>query len=373
MQKSIFIFGKPAKGDLFTDREKETQRLISNFTYGINTFIVSPRRWGKTSLVLKSIEECHAEKLKFVFLDVYKCKSKAEFCEKLASATIAQTSTKIEEAVENAKSILNRITVNFGLSPSPLNPLDVSLSLQDKAGDEEEMLQLPEIIAQKQHLNIVVCIDEFQQIAKFEDTETFQKQLRTIWQHQENVTYCLFGSRKHMMEGLFDTEEKPFYKFGDIIYLDCIPQPYWTMYIQGKFKKNGKSISEELCIRICESVAFNSSYIQQLAWYLFLECENIPDDNDFENAMNELIIQNAPIFEEMTNDMTRYQMNFLKAVANGVSTGLSRAEIISKYKLGSSANVAAITKLMLSKDYVHETSKGLIISDKVFEKWLLDE
>ena len=371
MPNSIFIFGKPAKGNLFTDREKETKRLISNFKNGINTFIVSPRRWGKTSLVLKVMEEARTEKLKFVFLDVYKCKSRSEFCEKLASAIIAQTSTKIEEAVENAKNLLNRITVNFGLSPTPLNPFDISFGFKEKNIDEEEILRLPELIAKKQGVDMVICIDEFQQIAKFNDTEFFQKELRTIWQHQNNVTYCLFGSRKHMMEGLFDTVEKPFYKFADILYLDCIPQSYWTKFIQSKFENQEKTISEELCRRICESVAFNSSYIQQLSWYIFLECDNEPDENDFECAMDELITQNAPVFEEMTNDMTGYQMNFLKAVANGVSSGLSKANIVSKYKLGSSANVAAIRKIMIAKDLINETSEGLEITDKVFEKWLL--
>lgn len=371
MANSLFIFGKPAKGNLFTDREKETRRLVSNFKNGINTFIVSPRRWGKTSLVLRAMEEAHADKLKFVFVDVYKCKSSSEFCEKLASAIIAQTSTKIEEAVENAKNLLNRITMNFGISPSPLNPFDITFGLRDKEFDEEEILRLPELIAKKQGIDIVICIDEFQQIAKFNNTEFFQKELRTIWQHQDKVTYCLFGSRKHMMEGLFDTEEKPFYKFADILYLDCIPQSYWTKYIQGKFESQGKTINEKLCEKICESVAFNSSYIQQLSWYLFLECDTVPDDNDFVLAMDELITQNAPVFEEMTNEMTGYQMNFLKAVANGISTGLSKADIVSKYKLGSSANVAAIQKIMIAKDLVTETGQGLVITDKVFEKWLL--
>ena len=317
------------------------------------------------------MEEARADNLKFVFVDVYKCKSRSEFCEKLASAIIAQTSTKIEEAVENARNLLCRITVNFGLSPTHLNPFDISFGLKEKSIDEEEILRLPELIAKKQGVGIVICIDEFQQIAKFNDTESFQKELRTIWQHQDNVTYCLFGSRKHMMEGLFDTEEKPFYKFADILYLDCIPQSYWTRYIQGRFESQGKTISDNLCERICESVAFNSSYIQQLSWYLFLECENAPDDNDFEYAMDELISQNAPVFEEMTNEMTGYQMNFLKAVANGISTGLSKADVISKYKLGSSANVAANQKIMIAKDLVSETPEGLEITDKIFEKWLL--
>ena len=64
---------------------------------------------------------------------------------------------------------------------------------------------LPQRVAEKKRVDMVVYIDEFQQIGEFSDTLAFQKKLRTLWQHQENVTYCLFGSRKHMMEALFDS------------------------------------------------------------------------------------------------------------------------------------------------------------------------
>ena len=118
-----------------------------------------------------------------------------------------------------------------------------------------------------------------------------------------------------MMENLFADSTKPFYKFGDVIYLDCIPVDYWTGYIQERFAKENKRISSELCARICDAVAFNSSYVQQLSWYLFQETETEAAEDNFTEALNELILQNAPVFEQMTSSFTAYQMNFLYAVA----------------------------------------------------------
>ena len=92
MGDTLFIYGKPAQGGNFTDREKECRQLVDNFKYGINTFLISPRRWGKTSLVLKAMNEAGSADLLTVFVDVFKCKTPSEFCEKVASAVLNQTS-----------------------------------------------------------------------------------------------------------------------------------------------------------------------------------------------------------------------------------------------------------------------------------------
>ena len=99
MANRLFTFGKPAKGESFTDRERETAKLVSNFRYGVNTFIVSPRRWGKTSLVLKAAEAAKSDKLKIVFVDVFNCKDENQFCEKFSSAVLSQTSRKVDELI----------------------------------------------------------------------------------------------------------------------------------------------------------------------------------------------------------------------------------------------------------------------------------
>ena len=68
MNGQTFIFGKPVDGEYFTDREEETKRLAANFRGGVSTFLLSPRRWGKTSLVKKVMREVESDTLKVVFL-----------------------------------------------------------------------------------------------------------------------------------------------------------------------------------------------------------------------------------------------------------------------------------------------------------------
>ena len=101
-----FIFGKIATKKNFTDREKETERLLLNFRHGVNTVLISPRRWGKTSLVQKTCGLAQSDKLKVVYLDIFSCRNDKDFYTAFAAAILKQTSSKLDEWLENAKLFL---------------------------------------------------------------------------------------------------------------------------------------------------------------------------------------------------------------------------------------------------------------------------
>ena len=210
MENKPFIFGVATSGDNFTDRKNETARLLTNFKHGVNTVLISPRRWGKTSLVQKVCNLAKSDDLKVVYLDVFSCRSDREFYDAFASAVLKQTSSKWDEWVENAKLFLSRISPKISFGTDPMTDFSISLELNPKSDDINDILQLPEKIAQEKGCRIVICIDEFQQIAEFSDSKTFQKRLRTVWQLQKNVSYCLFGSKKHLMNELFEKKKPSF-------------------------------------------------------------------------------------------------------------------------------------------------------------------
>ena len=373
MENKPFIFGVAASGDNFTDREKETARLLSNFTHGVNTVLISPRRWGKTSLVKKVCRLAQSDKLKIVYLDIFSCRTDKEFYDAFASAVLKQTSSKFEELMEDAQIFLSRISPKFTIGPDPMSDFSLSLDISAKGNDIDEILQLPEKIAQKKGISIVVCIDEFQQIAEFKDSKTFQKRLRTVWQLQQSVSYCLFGSKKHLMNELFEKKSLPFYKFGDAIYLPKISTPDWVSYIRERFESTGKSVSKELAEKVCETVDNHSSYVQQLAWLLWIHTEQIAAEQDFADAHQDLIDQNTPLFEKQTENLSAYQMNFLRALVDGVHSEFTSAEILQKYQLGSSANVSIVKRALVKKELIETENKQVLLADPVMKLWLKQE
>lgn len=368
-----FIFGVATSGENFTDRKNETKRLLLNFQQGINTILISPRRIGKTSLVRKVCELAQSDDLKIVYLDIFSCRSDREFYDAFATAILRQTSSKLEEWIDNAKRFLSRITPKFSIGTDPMTDFSVSLELNTKYEDVTDILQLPEKIALEKGIKIVVCIDEFQQISEFSDSKIFQKRLRTVWQLQENVSYCLFGSKKHLMNELFERRSLPFYKFGDALYLQKIDTEDWVKYICERFEVTNKSISPSLAEKIAKRVDNHSSYVQQLAWLVWVHTDKIASEENFEGAWQDLLDQNTPLFEKQTENLTMYQLNFLKAIIDGVSKEFTTKTVLEKYNLGTSSSVAVVKRALIKKELIDIEKKEIVISDIVLKEWLKRE
>ncbi|MDE6440419.1 MAG: ATP-binding protein, partial [Bacteroidales bacterium] len=132
MNDKPFVFGVATADENFTDREKETARLLANFQHGINTILISPRRWGKTSLVQKICRIAQSDKLKIVYLDIFSCRSDREFYDKFAEAVLKQTSSKWDEWMEHVKLFLSRISPKISLGPDPMSDFAISLDLNPK-------------------------------------------------------------------------------------------------------------------------------------------------------------------------------------------------------------------------------------------------
>ena len=373
MESKPFIFGIATSGDNFTDRKKDTERLLLNFKHGVNTVLISPRRWGKTSLVQKVCHLAQSDELKVVYLDIFSCRSDKDFYDAFAAAVLKQTSSKLDEWLENVKLFLSRVSPKISIGTDPMTDFSISLEMNPKREDIEEILQLPEKIAQKKGFNIVICIDEFQQIAEFKDSKTFQKRLRTVWQLQKSVSYCLFGSKKHLMNELFEKKSLPFYKFGDAIYLSKIGTADWVEYICSRFMVTGKVITKELAERICRMVDNHSSYVQQLAWLVWIRTDQLATINDLEAAYQDIIEQNTPLFEKQTESLTTYQMNFLRAVIDGIHSEFTTQEVLQKYQLGSSANVSIVKRALVKKELIEVEKRQVIIPDPVMKVWLKKE
>lgn len=366
-----FVFGVRVEGNTFTDRKEETNRLKMNFLYGVNTILISPRRMGKTSLVEKVCSLVENESLKIAKIDAFGCRSEHDFINAFATAVVRATSTKWEEWMENAKTFLSRFVPKISIGQDPLSEFSIALEYNNSNTVTEDILQLPETIAKQKGIKIVICIDEFQQIADFPDSLTFQKKLRGIWQLQSNVSYCLYGSKKHMMETMFQSQSHPFYRFGDLLYLNKISEADWVEYICGRFNVTGKEISPELATEICTVTDRYSSYVQQLSWLVWLRTDFQATKEDVEYGIDHMLDACEPLFIQQTESLSSYQMNFLRALTDGVTTGFTRSEILNNYQLGTAANISRLKKALTEKDLITLTApKKLEISDPILVLWL---
>lgn len=372
MEKA-FVYGMSVGGDNFTDRIEETKRIKLDFENGINVILISPRRMGKTSLIKKVISEMDSPEIKVVYMDIYDCRSEYDFYNRFAETMMKSTGNQLEQVMENIKRFLVRVSPKLSFSPEPNSEFSVSLGITPRDYSPEEILDLPERIAKEQGIRIVVCIDEFQQIGEFADSLTVQKRLRGVWQHHQHVSYCFFGSKKHLMENIFQSRRMPFYQFGEMLHLKCIPTEYWVPFICSRFEKYGKKISEEYAARICHTVKNYSSYVQQLAWNVMAETEIEVNEESFTEGFNALLEQNSSLFIQQTEGLTTYQLNFIRLLCNGIHSGFNTQSVVEQYSLGSKSNVDRIKKCLIDRELITIEKEGVFLADCLFELWFKRE
>ena len=372
MEKA-FVYGMSVGGNNFTDRFEETKRIKLDFENGVNVILISPRRMGKTSLIKKVISEIDNPMLKIVYMDIYDCRSEYDFYNRFAETIMKSTGNHLEQVMENIKRFLVRISPKISFNPEPNSEFSVSLGITPKDYSPEEILNLPERIAKEQGVRLVVCIDEFQQIGEFTDSLTVQKRLRGVWQHHQNVSYCFFGSKKHLMENIFQNRRMPFYQFGEMLHLKCIPTVYWVPFICSRFEKYGKKIAEEYANRICQVVKNYSSYVQQLAWNVMAETEKEVNEESFEEGLKALLEQNSSLFIQQTDGLTTYQLNFIRLLCKDIHSGFTTQAISEIYPLGSKSNIDRIKKSLVDKEIITIEKDGIFLADSVFELWFKRE
>lgn len=370
MEKS-FVYGIAVTDYNFTGRIEETRRLKANFEGGVNSILISPRRWGKTSLVDHVCLQLSGSDVITVRLDIFGCKSEYEFYNALAVAVLKQTASKVQLWMDEARDFLARLTPRIGIPVDPVSEISLSLGITPETHSPEEILNLVETIAQRKKRHIVVCIDEFQQVGEFENTKEVQAKLRSVWQHHHYTSYCLYGSKRHIMSEIFLNRSMPFYQFGDLLWLQKIPTDDWKDYVISHFEAVGKHISEKMVALVCETVDNYPSYVQHLSSILLnhLPPGGTATEEMMPQAVDELISTNEALYMQQVEPLSSYQMNMLRTIVSGIHSGFNEKRVRSLYDLGAPSNIVRLRKALIERDLIYSELRQLNVTDPVFALW----
>jgi uncharacterized protein len=367
-----FVFGKVITGEHFLDREKEQERLQHNILSGINSMLVSPRRWGKSSLVRQVAERIQNENssIRFCFIDMFNIRKEEDFYAQLVTAVLKTASDRWEKWMEDAKQFLKGLIPRFSIGSDPMNDFSVSLDWKEVKNNPVEILNFPEIISANKKIRIVVCIDEFQNLGFFDEPLEFQKTLRAHWQLHKNAVYILLGSRRHMLTGLFNNPSMPFYRFGDMVMLEKIPAEFWPFFISDWFARSGKNFPDTLAAKIPGLLENHPYYIQYLTHEIWSNTEKEVTEELVEMAITNLIDQNNYLFQMQTDNLPNTQVAFLKALSDGV-TSFTSMETMKKYDLGSVSNIRRIRDALIQKEIIDIFPGKPEFLDPLYKLWFL--
>jgi AAA+ ATPase superfamily predicted ATPase len=371
METVPFVFGRIAEEDNFTDRETESKRLKQNFKARVNTIIISPRRWGKSSLVKQVAREVTKsdKHTKVCLIDLFNVRDEAGFYAQLAQSLAKSTSSKWEEWLKIAKEFLSHLQPKIVFSADMQEEISFDIEWEKVRQDPDTIIDLAETIAKAKNINLIVCIDEFQSIGDFKESLAFQRKLRSHWQNHQHVCYCLYGSKRHMLLELFADASLPFYRFGDILLLGKIENSVWGEFISRQFLQTGKQITLEQAGYLANLVDNHSYYVQQLAQQVWLRTDTVCSQETIDAAFADIKDQLSLLFAALVDTLSDKQLEFLRALLNGV-TAFSSVKTLKEYKLGTSAGVVRIKAALQAKEIIDINGDKIEMLDPLFRYWL---
>lgn len=369
-----FQYGTLATKENFVDRVEDRAQLKSFLSSHINVMLISPRRWGKSSLVKVAMDELQNEvqDVRVCFIDAFSIGSEAEFYRTFASQVIACASTKLERRIQDAKKFLTGVVPQLVIRDDVTNFMAFDVKFVPQEQEKMDILRLPETIAVAKGIRIVVCIDEFQQLANLPDYKNMEGKMRSAWQQQEHVTYCLYGSKRHMMMDIFNNANSPFYRFGQMLFLNKIPKSEWIPFIMKSFEKSGKHISESFASQVCDTVECHSWYLQQLCYFIWNATADEVNQETFQYGLRQLVNTNSPMFLSDTESLAPSQIEMLRAIKDGVRK-LSSTETKRQYALGNPNTISKNKKVLRDKDIIEERNGKMEFVDPAYRLWFSQE
>jgi len=264
-----FRFGSLALDDEFADREGELRELLADALAGQDVVLFAPRRYGKSSLVWRLTQELIKGETLVAQVDLMTTPTPAKLAEKLARTIHDDIASPLIRAKE-------RLRVFAGLRVTPVisvDPADGALSFgfgaaashEDVIATIERLLELPGQLAGGRRRRAVLVLDEFQEVAEIDPA--LPRLMRAVFQQQPEVCHLYLGSRRHMMERIFNDENEPFWRSAKRMELDVIAPSEFAPFVSARFEATGRSVSSEAVVFVLETTFGHPYATQELCYF----------------------------------------------------------------------------------------------------------
>jgi len=354
-----FKFGTVVDEPFFTNRKNELKQIKDVLKSGNHLIVIGPRRYGKTSLILKAVRELDR---KHLFLDLQLVTGVNDLTARLLKRIYRIFPTeRIKQFIKhfrivptlNINPVTSEIDISFQPGTDTLPLLEDVFNLLEKLGKSDDRL--------------IVVMDEFQDINRIESG--LDKKLRAVIQHHKNVNYLFLGSVETMMREIFERKNAPFYHFGQVMPLEKIPYGDFYNYLSERFKdlcgEQNKRISEN----ILETTQRHPYYTQQLAFAVWNVCREEQAGVAVPKAVDLLIKTHDIDYERLWYTQNQTSKKLLIALSEGQKNILT-ASVLTKYGVNATSTAYSSLQKLMKSGYVIKTENGYELDDPFFALWI---
>jgi hypothetical protein len=372
-----FVYGEVVPGEAFVDRDVELDRLVSDLGDGQKVFLISPRRYGKSSLIRQALEALRRRGALTIEVTVSSYSSYLAFLEGYARA-IAGVETKWDRARTWLTEAIasTRPEIRYEPKETGLGRLSVAFPLVTTARDlnrlANEVFALPGKLAGERKRTIVVALDEFQAIDSF-NGGSVEHAIRAAAQHQRQVGYVFAGSEPSLMEKMIGPR-RPFYKAGPVMRLQKISPTIFGDFIERRFTKSGIKPEAGLAEAIVD-LAGNLPYdVQRLAHETWDDVRarggRKATLEDLHGTLARLMSEQETLFEAVWQRLTLQQRATLRAVVLQAGRELHSADARSRHRLGGPSSIQTSLAALTKQDVLLKEGSRYVVVDSLLREWV---
>ena len=372
-----FVYGEIVTSEAFADREAERDRLRRDLASGQKVFLISPRRYGKSSLVRDVLRSLGRDGVLTVEVTVAASSSYVGFLESYARALVA-ADTPVSRLRRWTADLLQGVRPEVRFDAAPTGEAGFSLafpavrSARDTARLAAEVFALPGRIAAARKQKMAIALDEFQGVESF-DGGNVEHALRAAVQDQRAVGYVFAGSEPSLMERMV-SPKRPFYKAGPVVRLQKIAPDVFAQWLDRRFKSSGVRPEPGLGAAIVD-LAGNVPYdVQRLAhetWDDVHEAgRRTAGLDDLHLTLTRLLDEQHTMFEESWQRLTLAQRAALRAIVLEDGREMLSADVRTKHRLAGASSVQAALAALVKQDVVMKDGAAYVVTDSLYREWV---
>jgi hypothetical protein len=372
-----FVYGEIVTAAAFADREDERERLGRDLASGQKVFLISPRRYGKSSLVRDVMRGLARQKILTVEVTVAASSSYLGFLESYARALIA-ADTPVGRLKRWTSELLGAIHPELRLDADPSGRTKFAIAFpaartaRDTARVAAEVFALPSRIALARRQRLAIALDEFQAITSF-DGGSVENALRAAVQDHRQVGYVFSGSEPSLMERMLGPR-RPFYKAGPVLRLDKINPDDFAAFVDERFRGSGVRPDEGLGEAIVDLAANVPYDVQRLAhetWDDVKEAgKRTAGLDDLHATLTRLLGEQYTVFEESWQRLTLPQRAVLRALVIEEGRELMSADVRARHRLPGTSTIQAALAALLRMDVITKDNGRYVTVDSLYREWV---
>lgn len=372
-----FVYGEVVPAAAFVDRVEELDRLARDLAAGQKVFLISPRRFGKSSLIRHALRALARGGALTIEATVSSYSSYLAFLEGYARALLSAETRRDRAAAWLREAIgSTRPEIRYEPEAGGLGQIAVSFPLvrteRDVSKVAAEVFAMPARLARDRRRKVVVALDEFQAIGGF-DGGAVEHALRAAIQHQRQVGYVFAGSEPALMEGMLSAK-RPFYRAGPVIRLDRIPSDVFASFIESRFKRTLIRPEPGLGVAIVE-LAGNMPYdVQRLAHETWDDARAAGRRraalDDLHQTLKRMLAEQDTLFESRWQRLTLAQRSTLRAVVLEDGRELLSADARARFRMGGPSTVQASLAALMRDEVIAREGDRYIVTDSLMREWV---